>query len=190
MSSAFERLHVRWKLVNLQLASVPSISLRRKLCRLPKFLFIYEARTFRFRWGKKLSRCHRKVDPPRKLSPSSLKCLKFNLPEALLMVHHEGSGAFLRRRRSWRFGAGGFAGVYRRVLFGAFRFGVRTQRARIKVRLSLVAEQELVVERKETQLRVGGLVEGPRADASTILIRREFLTILSPRANLCKLAKN
>lgn len=80
--------------------------------------------------------------------------------------------------------------MHRRVLSGALHFGVGAQRAGIQVRLSLVAKQQLVVESKETQLRVRGFVEGPRADASTILIRRELLAVLRPRADLRKLGEN
>lgn len=67
------------------------------------------------------------------------------------MVHHEGSGAFFRRRRRrWRFGTGTFAGMHSRVLSGTFRFVVGTHRAGIQIRLSLVAKQQLVMESKET----------------------------------------
>lgn len=71
------------------------------------------------------------------------------------------------------------------MLFCALHLTVdAAQQAHVLAALGLVAHQHVVVERKEAKLRMRSLIKRPRTNASTILIRREFLTVLCSGTNL------
>lgn len=107
-------------------------------------------------------------------------------------MHHERSCGFLRGRRR-RFGTRAFP---IRMLFGALRLAVRADYTRVLTQLGLIAHQQVIVESEEAKLRVRRFVKRSRADASTILIRRELLSVLRPGAylpmmeNVIKLTRN